>query len=147
MTPLFALFNEIGILSQLSGAVLESRLPKGTTAAQFGVLNHLVRCGDGETPVEMARAFQVAKTTMTHTLSGLVRLGLVEMRPNPADGRSKRVWLTEAGRAFRARAIADVAPDLARLGAQIPAKKLAGLVAELTELRQLMDADRLKLRP
>jgi hypothetical protein len=37
------------------------------------------------------------------------------MKPNPDDGRSKRVWLTDAGRAFREEAIARLAPDIARI--------------------------------
>ena len=47
---------------------------------------------------------------MTHTLAGLEKRGLVEMRPNPEDGRSKRVWLTPAGRTFRDRTIRQMGP-------------------------------------
>ncbi len=50
--------NEIGIISQLSRAKLESRLNDGLTQHHFGALNHLVRLGDGRTPLEMARASQ-----------------------------------------------------------------------------------------
>ena len=64
----FEVFNEIGIIEQLSRAVLEARLPDGLIAPHFTVLNHLVRVKDGQTPVHMARAFQVPKTSMTHTL-------------------------------------------------------------------------------
>ena len=42
--------NEIGIISQLSRAKLESRLNDGLTQHHFGALNHLVRLGDGRTP-------------------------------------------------------------------------------------------------
>jgi DNA-binding MarR family transcriptional regulator len=90
----FELFNEIGILAQLSRALFEARLPKGLTVPHFSVLNHLVRLGDGKTPLALARAFQVPKTTRTHTLSGLEARGLVDLAPNPRDGRSKRVRLT-----------------------------------------------------
>lgn len=143
MPLLFRLFNEIGILSQLSGAVLEARLPEGMTGAHFGVLNHLVRLGDGGTPLEIARAFQVAKTTMTHTLAGLVTQGLVEMRPNPEDGRSKCVWLTDLGRARREAAIGSVMPDLAKVAEHLSAPKVAALVDELEQLRVILDNNRL----
>lgn len=39
----FAFFTEVGILAQLSRALLESRLPDGVSVAHYSVLNHLVR--------------------------------------------------------------------------------------------------------
>mgnify|MGYP001827498986 CR=1 FL=1 len=57
----FRLFNEIGIMQQISNAFLEARLPEGLIAPHFTVLNHLIRVSDGRTPLEMARAFQVPK--------------------------------------------------------------------------------------
>ncbi len=96
----FQLFNEIGIINQLSRTAFEARLPDGMVLPQFAVINHLIRVQDGRTPLQLARAFQVPKTSMTHTLAGLEKRGLVEMRANPEDARSKQVWLTEAGRRF-----------------------------------------------
>ena len=138
----FGLLNEIGIIEQLSRALLEARLPAGLIAPHFTVLNHLTRVADGRMPLELARAFQVSKTTMTHTLAGLVRHGLVEMRPNPDDGRSKQVWLTEAGRQTRARTIAALGPDLAWLSDAFPPDRAAALMPDLTRLRQILDAGR-----
>lgn len=138
----FRLFNEIGIIEQLSRTLLEARLPAGLTAAHFGVLNNLTRVRDGRTPLELARAFQVPKTTMTHTLAGLERRGLVEMRPNPDDGRSKLVWLTDAGRAVRSASIAALSPDIARIAARFPPDAAERLIPALTELREILDADR-----
>lgn len=135
----FALFNEIGILAQLSGALLEARLPRGFLISHFGVLNHLVRTGREPTPLELSRAFQVPKTTMTHTLAGLERAGLVRFAPNPRDGRSKRVCLTEAGQAFHADAVTAIAPDLARLEAAFPAARAAEALPVLAALREVMD--------
>jgi DNA-binding MarR family transcriptional regulator len=138
----FAFFTEVGILGQLSRAQFEARLPDGFTVSQFTVLNHLVRVRDGRTPLELARAFQVPKTSMTHSLAVLGRHGLVEMRPNARDGRSKCVWMTEAGRAFRAAALQALAPEMASLAARFPASRLAEVLPALTELRQIMDAMR-----
>lgn len=135
-----AFFLEVGILSQLSRAMFEARLPSGFTLPQFTVLNHLVRVRDGRTPLELARAFQVPKTSMTHSLAVLDRHGLVEMRPNARDGRSKCVWITEAGRAFRNSALQAITPDIAALAQRFPAVRLTGVVPVLTELRQIMDA-------
>ncbi|MBV7409042.1 MULTISPECIES: MarR family winged helix-turn-helix transcriptional regulator [Roseobacteraceae] len=138
----FEVFNEIGIIEQLSRAILEARLPHGLIAPHFSVLNHLTRVGDGRTPMEMARAFQVPKTSMTHTLKGLEQHGLVEMRPNPDDGRSKRVWLTERGREVRAETIAALGPDFAKLAQGFDVAQLVEMRPVLTALREYLDAAR-----
>lgn len=138
---MFAVFNEIAIIQQLSSTLLEDKLPHGFLTSHFAVLNHLIRVRDGATPLQMARAFQVPKTTMTHTLAGLEKHGLVQFRPNPEDARSKQVWLTEAGRAFQAKAISDLGPHIARIEAALPGMA-AKLIGPLTELRRWLDADR-----
>lgn len=138
----FELFNEIGIIDQLSRARLEARLPDGLIAPHFAVLNHLVRVGDGSTPQRMARAFQVPKTSLTHTLQVLERRGLIEMRPNPEDGRSKTVWITGAGRALRAKVIEDLAPDMALLLAEFGTDRLRAIKPVLTDLRKFLDENR-----
>lgn len=139
---LFAFFTEVGILAQLSRALFEARLPHGFTLPQFSVLNHLVRVRDGRTPLELARAFQVPKTSMTHSLAVLERNGLIEMRPNARDGRSKCVFLTEAGRDFRQAAIARLAPDMAAIAAAFPVDRVAETLPALADLRKIMDAMR-----
>lgn len=141
-SQLFSVFNEIGIIEQLSRTILEAHLPNGLIAPHFTVLNHLIRVQDGRRPMDMARAFQVPKTSLTHTLAGLERLGLVEMRPNPEDGRSKCVWLTEKGRALRDQTIADMAPEFKRLASGIDIEKLVSILPVLIELRQFLDKAR-----
>lgn len=138
----FTFFNEIGIIGQLGRAQFEARLPEGFLISHFSVLNHLIRVADGRTPLQLARSFQVAKTTMTHTLSGLEKHGLIDMRPNPGDGRSKCVWLTDKGRAFRDDAIKAMAPDMAGFAATFSPEEIAELIPRLTEIRQFMDAAR-----
>ena len=138
----FRLFNEIGIIGQLSRSLLEAHLPPRFLLQHFAVLNHLVRVKDGQMPLHLARAFQVPKTSMTHTLAILAKAGLVELRDNPDDGRSKCVWITEAGKAFRRNAIDNLAPDITRLVAKIPAGHIETLLPLLTELRCILDTDR-----
>ncbi len=138
----FRLFNEIGIIEQLGRARFEARLPKGVTVPHFSVLNHLMRVEDGRTPLELARAFQVPKTTVSHWLAGLEKMGWVELKPNPDDGRSKRVWTTQAGRTFRDSAIADISPDLASIEEVMAPDEVADVVARLERLRVWLDANR-----
>ncbi len=138
----FELFNEIGIISQLSRASFEARLPEGMVLPHFSVINHLIRVRDGRTPLQLARAFQVPKTSMTHTLAGLEKRGLVEMRANPDDARSKQVWLTEAGRTFRDEAIASLTPDVAGISDALEPDEVAEMIATLARLRKRMDSAR-----
>jgi DNA-binding MarR family transcriptional regulator len=142
MLGYFRLFNEIGIIEQLSRSLLEARLPPGFVAAQFAVLNHLVRVGDGRTPLAIATAFQVPKTSMTHSLAVLEKAGLIEFRMNPKDGRSKLVHITEKGRAFREATITALKPDLQRIAAAFPPEHVMRLLPDLERLRKFLDSDR-----
>lgn len=138
----FALFNEIGIIGQLSRARMEAELPDGLLSSHFGVLNHLIRVKDGQTPLKLASAFQVPKTTMTHTLMGLEKHGLVEMRPNPKDGRSKCVWITDAGVSLRNETIMKLGANMQDLAEAFPTEKIGDLVPRLAEIRKFLDAAR-----
>ena len=138
----FAFFNEVGILEQLSRSVLEEHLPDGLIAPHFTVLNHLVRVGEGRTPLQMARAFQVPKTSLTHTLSGLESRGLIEMRRNPDDGRSKLVYLTDAGRILRQQTIDALVPVFASLLGPKDTDRMRAALPTLTKIRQILDAAR-----
>lgn len=138
----FRLFNEIGIIGQLSRSLLEARLPPGFVAAQFAVLNHLKRVGDGTTPLALSIAFQVPKNSMTHTLIVLEKAGLIDIRKNPQDGGSKLVYITTAGQRFRDEVIAALAPDMARIAAAFPPDAVTRLLPDLERLRKFLDADR-----
>lgn len=142
-TPLyFRLFNEIGIINQLATTLLESRLPRGLLVPHFTVLNHLVRVKDGRTPLELARAFQVPKTTMTHQIGVLERRGLVIQAPNPDDGRSKRVWLTPDGRLLRERIVHAFGDLFEGWSDAIPLEDVAELAPRLERIRKHLDATR-----
>jgi DNA-binding MarR family transcriptional regulator len=132
----------MGIVEQLSRAMLERVMPADLIQPHFGVMNHLVRVADGRTPLHLARAFQVPDTSMTHRLAGLVARGLVEDRPNPEDGRSERICLTDAGRTFRADTIAALRPSLGPLLAAFPPDRAAALLPDLDALRRVLDAAR-----
>jgi DNA-binding MarR family transcriptional regulator len=138
----FEVFNEVGIIAQLSRARFEAAQADGLTLPQFTLLNHLVRVADGRSPLDIARAFQTPKASLTNTLAGLEARGLIETRPNPADGRSKLVFLTAAGRARREAAVAAIGPDVARLAEGLDPTLLPGLLPGLAALRRHLDANR-----
>lgn len=138
----FNFFNEINIIGQLSSRLLERRLPDGFIVAHFGVLNHLIRLGDERTPLQLAKSFQVPKTTMTHTLTGLEKAQLIEFISNPNDGRSKLVLLTEKGHEFHKEALAQLTPDIATMANFFDCSKISEAMPILMEMRQYLDQER-----
>eukprot|EP00903_Cladosiphon_okamuranus_P001500 g1498.t1 len=89
---------------------------------------------------EMAPHYETAHRMLAKP--GLLEHGFVEMRPNPDDGRSKTVWLTDQGRSFRENAIRSIEPDIAALKEAIPADRISELLPVLAEVRAFMDAYR-----
>lgn len=139
----FETFNEIGIISQLSGAAFERVLPQGLSLAGFSVLNHFVRLGrEAERPSQLARNFQVTKGAMTNTLQRLEAAGYVKVSPDPTDGRGKIARITRAGRRARDVGIAQMAPLLAEFLANFPVTDLKRILPTLTRLRKNLDAAR-----
>ncbi len=139
---IFGFFNEFGIITQLSTTLLARSLPDGIHPSHFSILNHLTRTGDGKTPVRIANAMQVTKNTMTHSLKVLEGRGFVDVRPNPEDGRGKLVFLTDAGRAFRADAIAKAAARFSALMTPELMEMADRMQPDLVALRQHLDANR-----
>ncbi len=139
----FELFNEIGILDQLAGTMLDRELPPGMTRAQFSVLNHFVRLGHEErSPAQLASAFQVTRPTMTSTLARMERSGLVSVRDDPRDGRAKLASLTAHGRAERERAMASVSALVPLLASVIEDADIHRILPVLRRLRMALDAMR-----
>lgn len=139
---MFRLLNEIGIIAQLSGTAFERVMPQGMTLPQFVVLNHLTRLGGDRTPLQLARAMQVTKGTMTNTLGHLERAGHILVTPDPTDRRSKRIDITAMGRKARDAAIAAVTPELLALAGAFPSESIATALPLLEDLRRLLDARR-----
>lgn len=147
MTPeqgqrLFQFFTEIGIIHQLSAHLVESHLPHNLTNTHFGILSHLSRRPEGETPLQLAVAFQQPKTTMTHMLKVLQKHNLVHIGPNPTDGRSKTVTATDTAQTLLGRTRAALAPEMARLLSHIDADEIGALVGPLSRIRDVMDRAR-----
>jgi len=139
---LFQFFNEVGIINQLSSAIFQSRLPDGLHVSHFSVINHLVRLGDGKTPLALANAFQVPKTTMTHTLAVLEKRGLIRMDKHETDGRSKVVFITAEGRKAQEAAISAMAEPLARISADLGPDAIFDLLPGLEKIRKYLDDNR-----
>ncbi len=138
----FKVFNEIGIINQLGSTAFEKTLPDGLKISQFSVLNHFVRLGEESTPLKLANAFQVTKGAMTNTLKRLLDRELITIRPDPNDGRSKRVFITEKGRTTRDQCIQRVAPLFVILKKSLSESEFRAAIPFLQKLRQILDEER-----
>jgi DNA-binding MarR family transcriptional regulator len=73
---------------------------------------------EGSRLTELAAMARMTLPAMSELVDDLQRIGIVERRPDPSDGRAKLICLTDAGwdamRTAR-RAIADIEAEYARL--------------------------------
>jgi len=138
----FGFFTEIGVINQLSTAMFAKSLPDGVHPSHFAILNHLARMGDGKAPLRIASAMQVTKNTMTHSLKVLQDRGYIDVQPDPEDGRGKRVYLTEAGRAFREEAIARVTEELRNVIDAEQRAIMRRIRGDLEQMRKHLDNSR-----
>ena len=138
----FGFFNEIGIINQLATALFAQSLPDGVHPSHFSILNHLVRTGDGKSPVRIAAAMQVTKNTMTHSLKVLEERRFITVAPDPEDGRGKRVHLTEAGRSFRDTAIQNVVSRFSGLLQPEHLEIMTRISGDLQVIRKHLDENR-----
>lgn len=140
--PEFRLFNEIGIIEQLARTRFERVMPHDLTLAQFGVLNHFARLGGDRSLVRLAGAFQVTKAAMTNIVGKLAAKRLVQVVPDPEDGRGKRVSITAKGLAARNAAIAALGPAFRDLAGALPRGEVEAILPVLTRLRIWLDTHR-----
>jgi len=138
----FGFFTEIGIINQLSTAMFAKSLPDGVHPSHFSILNHLARMGDGKTPMRIASAMQVTKNTMTHSLKVLQDRGYIDVQPDPEDGRGKRVYLTETGRAFREQAIVLVSEEFRHVVGADQLSIMRRIRSDLEQMRKHLDDNR-----
>src|ERR1700691_6053973 len=94
-----AVFARIGVIERLAAQRLERALPEGLSSTGLEVLNRLVLGAEAQSAPPLAKNPLLSKPAMTHTLQRLERQGLVSIAGDPADGRRKRVALTDAGAA------------------------------------------------
>jgi len=69
----------------------------GTTASQFSLMS-VIRHEPGLSGAELADDSMLRQQTTNEIIQILERQGLVERRDDPADRRTRRIYLTNAGR-------------------------------------------------
>jgi len=114
----------------------EAFRPLGLTNGQFSLLAALNR---PRPPVmgEVADLLAMDRTTLTAALKSLSRRGLVEVRPDEADRRSRRLILTPDGKALLAKAYPVWKAEHAALDAGLAPTDPDRLRAGLAQLSQL----------
>jgi DNA-binding MarR family transcriptional regulator len=91
------IFLDLFRLSQLTGAVIDRHLTElGIPAYLFGLLSQIRRLAP-VTPSAISQATGIATTTLRDNIQRLVDRDLVRRTPNPEDGRSYLLELTEKG--------------------------------------------------
>lgn len=139
---LIALLTDIGIIDQLVASAATRTMAPELGLSEYGLLNHMMRCGDGETPSRLARAFQVSKPSMTATIGRLAAKQFVRVEADAVDGRAKRVMFTDMGRAAWRAAHAKLAAGLPAMFAGFDVAALLEHGDAIAALRQHLDQQR-----
>ncbi len=129
VTPM-ALFGRLKRLTDhLSREMEQTFLRHGLNQPSFDMLAALRRSGPpyALSPGDLLASMMVTSGTMTNRIDRLVEAGLVERRPNPDDGRSALVALTDAGFTRADAVVADHVATQARLYALIAPEDRATL--------------------
>lgn len=125
------LFDLVAALN-VSDAYVQHFLADPKLSEQYGLMS-LIGAAGSITPTAVAARLGVAVTTASDRIRRLEEHGYAERRPNPTDGRSHLVSLTDAGReAFKTtwpawqEAMKQLEAELA-----VPSTDIAGNVREL----------------
>ena len=93
---------------------------------------------DGATPRDVRARLGLDSGYLSRMIGSLQREGLVEERPNPADGRTKRLCLTRAGRS-ELRELDRISDELAASAlAPLTGEQRARLLRAQAEVRRLL---------
>lgn len=104
--------------------------------AVMRLLPHLNTTGTRAT--ELARRVDVSKQAMGQTLQSLVKRGLVEMIPDPADGRAQLVRLTKASTEAFAHGLSVLAFFERELRERVGDSVVKNLVQALSSIQPLL---------
>lgn len=101
---------------------------------EFDVLTALRRAGAPCKPSQLSDLLMMSRAGMTSRLDRLEEAGWIERRLDPADRRSLRITLTEAGRGVIDAALTEHAATLARLIAPLEPGEVTALEDGLRRL-------------
>ena len=134
-----SLFSEISTIDHLLKVRLSKTLPLGMELSHFVILNHFATLEGEKTPIQLARSFNVTKGAITNTLTKLLKMGYIHVRPDWEDGRSKLVSISNAGKNARDDAVNCIEPILGDLMKVMGAEKTKTIIPFLRDLRILLN--------
>ncbi|MBU4531481.1 MAG: MarR family transcriptional regulator [Hoeflea sp.] len=138
----YIFFSEISKIDQLCTTLVGKMLPDGVHPSHFAIVLHLVRAGDGVTPLSLAGAMNVSKATISHSIQVLEKRGFIETRPCEFDARSKQVFLTTAGRVFCEEAINAAARTFNHILSDHDRQTMTDALPGLATIRKVLEANR-----
>lgn len=107
--------------------------PFGINNGQFSLLMALNR-PEPPTIGPVAELLAMDRTTLTAALKPLEKNGLLEIRPDPKDRRSRRLHLTEDGKALLSRTLPIWIEEHEKLETELPAGSADGLRTALRSI-------------
>ncbi|MBO5244572.1 MAG: MarR family transcriptional regulator [Selenomonadales bacterium] len=107
----------------------------GLSEGRLVVMITLYQEPEGITPSQLADRSGVTRATISAMISRMTRDGLAELKRTETDGRSKKVSLTEAGRAF----LEEVLPKHYRRASSLVSNLTAKEQEELLRLLRKLD--------
>jgi DNA-binding MarR family transcriptional regulator len=126
-------------LSELTGALIDRQLREiGLPAYLFGLLSQIRRLAP-VTPSEIARSTGTSPTTLRDNIQRLVDRDLLRRVPNPHDGRSYLVEVTDKGHLLARAADAPLLEAYQALERRLPRPRTE-YEARLTELAEALAA-------
>lgn len=133
----FKLRQMVRCVSQLYDAELAKA---GLKTTQYSLLSHVLRLGPIR-PGDLARAMTMDASTLTRNLKPLLAAGWLQVAPG-ADGRSRSVQITPAGRAKRDEAQRHWKAAQQGLNARLGVERVGALHALLDDaLARLHDGE------
>lgn len=140
----FRILNLIGIIDQLATTRANQTLATaGLPWPQFLILNHFShRPAEPKMVTAIATAFQQPQPGITKTVHKLLDKGWLRAEPDPADGRSRKLFLTPAGMAAHAAATRLLAPQITAAFANWSEDEIGTVLPLLERLRLYLDSHR-----
>jgi DNA-binding MarR family transcriptional regulator len=126
---------DVFAVSQRLGAYLNQALDgTGVRPAEYAVYSLMLEAGP-RTPTELAAMLGVPPSTLSTYLAAMLARGDARRIPNPTDGRSVRVVLTDRGRAVvrRVNPAFTKAQQLLEAGLERPVEEVRAVLLELGE--------------
>lgn len=132
------LLFDVWLVARATLTLVDRELATTPLDAESFAVYSVIREAGAITPTQLARWMAMPATTVSSQLKRYERRGHVERVPDPADGRSWQLRLTEAGAEAHAAAAMRFLPALRRvehaLGAEAPA-----VTDALRSLRRALD--------